>query len=270
MNSHLQQEGVYETIAENEKSDSNVGYRICLRSLNLGVRENDLRHLCDKFGEVIAANIVFWKYRDLDGSFSESNLSKGYGFVHFTTEASAKKAIYNLDQTELYGERITVGFARPKHHANIEYSSSKFQKTPTSTSKMRSGNRKIRGRGESGDRRKEERGVNERKHLQAKAKSVNRFILTGRKGNLQKKAKTVKKGKKRSARGDKIEELPNWRKINRKYQDTKPGGRSKSSYRGSQQLGSMREGWRADRSYDFSRNWMDINSDATPNDSFNY
>ena len=78
-----------------------------------------------------------------------------------------------------------------------------YEKAPTRTSKM-SRNSKIRGRGESGDRRKEERGVNERKHVQAKAKSVNWLILTDRKGNLKKKTKTVNKGKKRSAHEDKI------------------------------------------------------------------
>lgn len=51
-------------------------------------------------------------------------------------------------------------------------------------------------------------------------------------------------------------------------QDSKPY-RSKSSWKRSDKLGSMRTSWRPSRAYDFNRNDMEMNDPGTPNDDFN-
>jgi len=52
-------------------------------------------------------------------------------------------------------------------------------------------------------------------------------------------------------------------------QDTK-SSRSKSNWKGSDKLGSMRTSWRPNRAYDFNRNDMELNDPGTPNDEFNF
>ena len=44
---------------------------------------------------------------------------------------------------------------------------------------------------------------------------------------------------------------------------------SKSGWKGSQRIGSLRTGWRPERAYDFHRNDMDVNDSKHPNDVFN-
>lgn len=66
---------------------------------------NDLRELCEKFGEVNSADVI---------SDRDSGRSKGFGFVEMADNAAAAKAIEALNGTELDGRTITVNEAKPR------------------------------------------------------------------------------------------------------------------------------------------------------------
>ncbi len=63
------------------------------------MNEAELRELFEEFGEVASAKIIFDKY---------SGKSKGFGFVEMPNEAEAKKAIEELNGSEVQGRRIIV------------------------------------------------------------------------------------------------------------------------------------------------------------------
>lgn len=66
---------------------------------------NDLRELCEQFGEVNSADVI---------SDRDSGRSKGFGFVEMADNAAAAKAIEALNGTELDGRTITVNEAKPR------------------------------------------------------------------------------------------------------------------------------------------------------------
>jgi len=63
------------------------------------MNEAELRELFEEYGEVASAKIIFDKY---------SGKSKGFGFVEMPNEAEAKKAIEELNGSDVQGRNIIV------------------------------------------------------------------------------------------------------------------------------------------------------------------
>jgi RNA recognition motif-containing protein len=68
-------------------------------SLHFKMNEAELRELFEEYGEVSSAKIIFDKY---------SGKSKGFGFVEMPNDAEAKKAIEELNGSEIQGRKIIV------------------------------------------------------------------------------------------------------------------------------------------------------------------
>ena len=72
---------------------------IYVGSLHYEVSEAELKELFTEYGEVTSTKIIIDKY---------SGKSKGFGFVEMPNEAEAKKAIKELNGTEVQGRNIIV------------------------------------------------------------------------------------------------------------------------------------------------------------------
>jgi RNA recognition motif-containing protein len=72
---------------------------IYVGSLNFKMQETELKELFEGYGEVTSAKIIFDKY---------SGKSKGFGFVEMPNEAEAKKAIEELNGSNVGGRNIIV------------------------------------------------------------------------------------------------------------------------------------------------------------------
>jgi RNA recognition motif-containing protein len=78
---------------------------IYVGNLSYGVREDDLKELFEEYGETSSVRIIKDKM---------TGKSKGFGFVEMDNDAEAKKAISNLNETELQGRNLVVNEARPR------------------------------------------------------------------------------------------------------------------------------------------------------------
>jgi RNA recognition motif-containing protein len=72
---------------------------IYVGGLHFKMSEAELKETFEKYGEVTSAKIIIDKY---------SGKSKGFGFVEMPNDAEAKKAIGELNGTEISGRNITV------------------------------------------------------------------------------------------------------------------------------------------------------------------
>ena len=72
---------------------------IYVGSLHFKMSEAELREQFEEYGEVTSAKIIIDKY---------SGKSKGFGFVEMPNEAEAKKAIEELNGSEIQGRKIIV------------------------------------------------------------------------------------------------------------------------------------------------------------------
>ncbi|MCU0474216.1 MAG: RNA-binding protein [Bacteroidales bacterium] len=72
---------------------------IYVGSLHFKMNEAELKELFEEYGEVASAKIIFDKY---------SGKSKGFGFVEMPNDAEAKKAIEELNGSEIQGRNIIV------------------------------------------------------------------------------------------------------------------------------------------------------------------
>jgi RNA recognition motif-containing protein len=72
---------------------------IYVGSLHFKTSEAELKETFEKYGEVTSAKIIIDKY---------SGKSKGFGFVEMMNDAEAKKAIEELNGTEVSGRNIIV------------------------------------------------------------------------------------------------------------------------------------------------------------------
>ena len=77
--------------------------KIYVGNLAYSTTSEDLRELCEKYGEVISADVI---------SDRDSGRSKGFGFVEMTGNEGAQKAIESLNGSELHGRTITVNEAK--------------------------------------------------------------------------------------------------------------------------------------------------------------
>jgi len=78
---------------------------IYVGNLSYGVTDDNLKETFGAFGAVDKANII--KDRDTGNS-------KGFGFIEMVNDDDAKKAIEELDGTELEGRNLKVNEARPR------------------------------------------------------------------------------------------------------------------------------------------------------------
>jgi RNA recognition motif-containing protein len=78
--------------------------KVYVGNLSFGVDDEKLREIFSKFGDVEEATIIKDKF---------SGRSKGFGFVTFSDDAAAKKAIEELNDKEVEGRNLKVNEARP-------------------------------------------------------------------------------------------------------------------------------------------------------------
>jgi RNA recognition motif-containing protein len=72
---------------------------IYVGSLLFKMSEAELKELFEEYGEVTTAKIIIDKY---------SGKSKGFGFVEMPNDAEAKKAIEELNGSDIQGRKIIV------------------------------------------------------------------------------------------------------------------------------------------------------------------
>jgi len=78
--------------------------KVYVGNLSFKTEDNELKELFSQFGEVSEAIVIKDKY---------SGRSKGFGFVTFADDASAQKAISEMDGKEVDGRNIKVNEAKP-------------------------------------------------------------------------------------------------------------------------------------------------------------
>lgn len=79
--------------------------KLFVGNLPYSMTSDDLRQAFSKVGAVADANIV---------SDKMSGRSRGFGFVEMASEEDAKKAVDQLNGTEVEGRKIFVSEARPQ------------------------------------------------------------------------------------------------------------------------------------------------------------
>jgi RNA recognition motif-containing protein len=80
---------------------------IYVSNLSFNVQDEDLKEFFTPYGEVTSAKIIMDR---------ETGKSRGFGFVEMPDDASAKKAIAELDNGMVDGRAIKVTEARPKEN----------------------------------------------------------------------------------------------------------------------------------------------------------
>ena len=79
---------------------------IYVGNLNYRIREDDLRDLMEQFGTVDSVKVI--KDRD-------SGRSKGFAFVEMQDDASAQRAIEELNDKDFEGRKMVVKEAIPRN-----------------------------------------------------------------------------------------------------------------------------------------------------------
>ncbi len=79
--------------------------KLFVGNLSYSMTSDGLRAVFAKVGEVVDANVVMDK---------QTGRSRGFGFVEMKSEDDAKKAIAEVNETEVEGRKIYVSEARPK------------------------------------------------------------------------------------------------------------------------------------------------------------
>ena len=79
--------------------------KVYVGNLPYGITEEKLKELFSEYGEVSEVVIIKDKY---------SGRSKGFGFVTFADEESAKKAISEMNEKEVEGRALKVNEAKPR------------------------------------------------------------------------------------------------------------------------------------------------------------
>lgn len=81
-----------------------MGNKVFVGNLPFRLSDNELKEAFSSFGEVTEAVIIKDRH---------SGRSKGFGFVTFTTDEAAQKAIAEMDGKELQGRSVKVNEAKP-------------------------------------------------------------------------------------------------------------------------------------------------------------
>jgi RNA recognition motif-containing protein len=82
--------------------------KLYVGNLSKQVTDAQLGDLAKEFGSVTSANVATEK---------SSGQSKGFGFIEFSDDEAAKKAIAGLDGREVNGQALKVNEARPRPDA---------------------------------------------------------------------------------------------------------------------------------------------------------
>lgn len=82
----------------------NLAKKLYIGNLPYTVNDDELREIAAKFGNVESATIISDKF---------SGRSKGFGFVEFSNDDDAQKAIEALNGSEMDKRKIVVNEARP-------------------------------------------------------------------------------------------------------------------------------------------------------------
>lgn len=86
-----------------EKMDE-VGNKLYIGNLPYSTTSESLKELFASYGEITDSVVIVDKF---------SGRSKGFGFVTYADDASASKAVAELDGKEVDGRQIKVSVARP-------------------------------------------------------------------------------------------------------------------------------------------------------------
>jgi RNA recognition motif-containing protein len=79
--------------------------KLYVGNLSYETTENDLRDAFSEYGEVASAKIIMDR---------DTGRSKGFGFVEYNDDDSARKAMSALNGTDFKGRNLTVNEARPQ------------------------------------------------------------------------------------------------------------------------------------------------------------
>ena len=79
--------------------------KLFIGNIPYSINSDSLREAFAKIGDVSDANIV---------TDRETGRSRGFGFIEYKNDADAKKAISQLNGSELDGRKIFVSEARPQ------------------------------------------------------------------------------------------------------------------------------------------------------------
>lgn len=83
--------------------------KLYVGNLPWSVNNDSLREMFSQFGEVVDAVVITDR--------QNQGRSKGFGFVTFATEESAKQAVEQMNEQEIEGRKIIVNVARPKEES---------------------------------------------------------------------------------------------------------------------------------------------------------
>ena len=78
---------------------------IYVSNLSFNVQDEDLKGFFEEYGEVTSAKVITDKF---------TGRSRGFGFVEMSDDASAQKAIQELDGATVEGRAINVSEAKPR------------------------------------------------------------------------------------------------------------------------------------------------------------
>lgn len=81
--------------------------KLFIGNLDFKTTEDDLDEMFSDFGEIEETIVI-----------KEGNKSKGFGFVTFVEEISAKDAISNMNEKQIKGRKLTVNLAKEKDESN--------------------------------------------------------------------------------------------------------------------------------------------------------
>lgn len=82
-----------------------ITIKLYVGNLPYSITSESLKELFSEAGEVMDAVVIVDKY---------TQRSKGFGFVEFSSEADAQKAIEMFNEKEIEGRAIVVNVARPR------------------------------------------------------------------------------------------------------------------------------------------------------------
>jgi RNA recognition motif-containing protein len=81
------------------------GVELYVGNLAYGIREKDMAQAFGKSGKVLSARVICNKF---------NGKSKGYGFIEMADKAGAKKAVEQMNASDLRGRKLVVNEARSK------------------------------------------------------------------------------------------------------------------------------------------------------------
>ncbi|MGH7905009.1 MAG: RNA recognition motif domain-containing protein [Candidatus Binataceae bacterium] len=93
--------------------DTSIGARLFVGNLNFKMDDNALREMVGRITSVMPENVARAEImRD-----RESGHSRGFGFVELASADEARRALSELDGTEVMGRRLRVQMAKPRINA---------------------------------------------------------------------------------------------------------------------------------------------------------